>query len=214
VRWAMWKWLFGEKKNRDAIIIVSGLPRSGTSMMMRMLEAGGVEIVTDHMRQADEDNPQGYFEFEPAKKVKDDASFLDDMHGRAVKIISMLLYDLPATKHYKIIFMRRNLKEVLRSQRLMLQRNAKDPQETSDEAMERIFEHHLSEITQWLRTQKNMQVLYVDYHDVLHAALASAREVNRFLGARLDVHKMAAAVEPSLYRNRSATRKDQRGGMV
>jgi hypothetical protein len=201
----VWKLLFGEKKSRDAIIIVSGLPRSGTSMMMRMLEAGGIEIITDHIRQADEDNPKGYFEFERVKKVKDDPSFLDDMRGKAVKMISMLLPDLPVSKRYQIIFMRRNLEEVLRSQRLMLQRNAKDTQDASDEEMGLIFEKHLGDITQWLQKQKNMEVLYVDYHEVLHNALASAQEVNRFLGDRLDAQKMATAVDQSLYRNRTAT---------
>lgn len=200
----MWKRLFGGKQAAAAIIIVSGLPRSGTSMMMRMLAAGGLEIVTDNIRQADADNPRGYFEFERVKHVKDDPSFLDAMRGKAVKMVSLLLRDLPPDKPYKIIFMQRRLEEVLRSQNVMLQRNAENSQAASDEAMGSIFAKHLADITRWLQEQDNMDVLYVHYNDVLADALPSAQAVDHFLDHRLDVQRMVAAVDRSLYRNRAA----------
>ncbi|MEE8292673.1 MAG: phosphodiesterase, partial [Candidatus Tectomicrobia bacterium] len=119
----MWKRIFRNKRQaKQPITLVSGLPRSGTSMMMHMLVAGGMDVVVDNTRQADEDNPQGYYEFEPVKQLKEDASWLDHAPGKAVKVISGLLYDLPPDKQYKIIFMQRRMQEVLDSQRTMLQR--------------------------------------------------------------------------------------------
>ena len=192
--------LFG---TQPYITIVSGLPRSGTSLMMRMLEAGGMEVMVDHLRQPDEDNPYGYYELEQAKKIKADASFLDNAHGKAFKMVSMLLSDLPNDKQYKIVFMKRHLGEVLASQRIMLQRSGKSVQEDDDIEMRRIFQKHLHEIASWLAEQQNMAVIYVNYNDLMQHPLASAKAVNRFLGNRLDVRKMAAVVDQRLYRNKA-----------
>src|SRR5438270_5105425 len=104
------------------IIIVSGLPRSGTSLMMQMLDQGGVEVLTDNIRTADTDNPRGYYEFEKVKKIKQDASWLPQTRGKAFKMVSQLLYDLPASEQYLIIFMERDLDEMLLSQEKMLER--------------------------------------------------------------------------------------------
>src|ERR1700730_19121643 len=104
------------------VIIVSDLPRSGTSLMMQMLENGGVEVVTDNIRTADTDNPKGYYEFEKVKKIKEDASWLPATRGKAFKMVSQLLYDLPVGEKYRIIFMERDLDEVLASQEKMLER--------------------------------------------------------------------------------------------
>ena len=199
----MWKQLFSRKKLPPAAItIVSGLPRSGTSMMMRMLEAGGMEIVTDHIRQADADNPQGYYELEKAKKVKEDAAFLNDAHGKAFKMVSLLLRDLPPHKDYKIVFMQRDMAEVLVSQKIMLHRRGKDTSR-DEQKMDQIFAKHLDDITAWLEAQPHMDVLYVHYSHVMQQPLTSAETVNNFLGRRLDVHKMAAMVDLTLYRNRA-----------
>jgi hypothetical protein len=198
----VWKRLFGAKPP-PAITIVSGLPRSGTSMMMSMLAAGGMDIVTDHIRQADADNPQGYFELERVKKIKEDASFLDETHGKAFKMVSMLLRDLPPNKHYNIIFMRRDMAEVLASQNIMLKRRGKNPS-TDDRKMAQPFARHLDETTAWLNAQPHIDVLYVHYNDVMRHPLASAEKVKRFLGNRLDPHKMAAVFDQALYRNRAA----------
>src|SRR5450432_3057856 len=109
------------------ITVVSGLPRSGTSLMMQMLAAGGMPLLTDQIRAPDQDNPRGYFEFERVKQIKRDQAWLGSAVGKAVKIIHLLLYDLPPNRNYRVIFMRRNIEEVLISQRKMLQRTARQP---------------------------------------------------------------------------------------
>lgn len=111
--------------NRDdhsTVVIVSGLPRSGTSMMMSMLKAGGMELLVDSQRKADDDNPKGYYELEKVKNLRHDNSWLNEASHKAVKVISILLYQLPEDIRYKIIFIKRNLDEVLASQQLMLER--------------------------------------------------------------------------------------------
>jgi hypothetical protein len=186
---------------QETITIVSGLPRSGTSMVMRMLEAGGMDIVVDHVRKPDEDNPVGYFEFEKVKKIKKDASWLNAIKGKAIKVISKLLYDLPSKYQYKVIFMTRNMDEMLKSQRKMLERRGV-ADDSNDEEMARFFQEHLADIEGWLRDRTYIQVLYVDYNDAVSDALESAQRINEFLGHTLDVEKMVMAVDKSLYRNR------------
>jgi Sulfotransferase domain len=200
----VWKYLFGAKRQTPSYItVVSGLPRSGTSMMMRMLEAGGMAVVVDHIRPPDADNPHGYYEFEQVKKIKEDAACLDHMYGKVVKMVSMLLYELPQDKTYKIIFMRRDLAEVLASQKIMLQRNDKSVQ-GDDADLRKMFDKHLGEITAWLAQQDNMAVLYMNYNEVMTQPRASAKAVNHFLGNRLKVSKMVAVVDHALYRNRAS----------
>jgi hypothetical protein len=199
----MWRRIFGSTRQTwQDITIVSGLPRSGTSMMMRMLEAGGMAVVVDNMRAPDTDNPYGYYEFEPVKQIKDDASFLDQAHGKALKMVFTLLYDLPQNKTYRVIFMQRNMTEVLRSQRIMLQRQGKHIQPNDDARMGQLFAKHLEEVYAWLARQTLIKVMYVNYDEVLTAPLPNAQRVNKFLGNRLDSQKMAAVVDPTLYRNR------------
>lgn len=142
------------------ITIVSGLPRSGTSMMMRMLEAGGIELMTDNIRKADEDNPHGYFEFEKVKKIKDDSSWLDAAWGRVFKMVSMLLYDLPSDKNYKVIFMKRDVREIMASQRIMLGRHGRDKGGVDDDEMGKLSEKHLNQIEKRLEKQSNINILY------------------------------------------------------
>jgi hypothetical protein len=198
----MWKHLFRRTpKTAPYITIVSGLPRSGTSMMMRMLEAGGMDVVMDNRRQPDADNPQGYYEFEPVKHLKEGAAFLDRAHGKAVKIVSMLLYDLPPDQHYKLLFMHRHLEEILASQAVMLHRQHKSAP-IDDQAMGRRFAQHLREVTAWLAQQARMKVLHVDYNAVLHDPEPGARAVNQFLENCLDVQRMVAVVDHPLYRHR------------
>lgn len=188
--------------DREAIIIVSGLPRSGTSMMMSMLEAGGLPTLTDHVRTADEDNPRGYYEFELVKKIETEQGWLEAARGKAVKMISALLKYLPPTYSYQIIFMRRSLAEVLASQRQMLIRRGENPSAVDDERMAALFEKHLAAVEQWLAAQPHMRVLYVRYEEVVANALTQARRVNEFLGGGLDIERMAAAVDRTLYRQR------------
>jgi hypothetical protein len=182
------------------ITIVSGLPRSGTSLMMQMLAQGGVEVVTDNIRTSDIDNPRGYYEFEQVKKLKEDASWLPGTRGKGFKMVSQLLYDLPPSEAYRIVFMRREFDEMLASQEKMLERLGK-PAAPRDE-IRRAFTQHLDRLFAWLKEQPNMKVLFVRYQDLVANPGEQAGLVNEFFGGRLDVDKMAAAVDPSLYRNR------------
>jgi hypothetical protein len=188
---------------KKTIILVSGLPRSGTSMVMNMLKAGGIEIVVDHVRQADEDNPKGYYEYEKVKHLQKDASWMPTMSGKAIKVISFLLYHLPLTLHYQILFIQRPMEEILTSQKKMLDRLECSPDIISDEVLAQKFERHLQKIRIWLKTQKNMECLYLDYHALLEEPLRGAKEIQEFLQQPLDLEKMAAVVDPALYRNRS-----------
>lgn len=183
------------------INIVSGLPRSGTSMMMQMLEVGGLPPLTDNLRKADDDNPRGYYEMERVKKIKEDKAWLDEAEGKAVKMISMLLYDLPQDRSYKIIFMQRAMSEILASQTRMLE-NLGKAQNIEDSAMRQHFESHLTQIHEWLNRQKNMDVLYSHYSDVVEAPGEYAVKICEFLGLDLDIDKMAGQVDKSLYRQR------------
>jgi Sulfotransferase domain len=188
----------------DDIIIVSGLPRSGTSLMMQMLENGGVAVLTDHVRTADTDNPRGYYELEKVKRIKQDASWLPEARGKAFKMVSQLLYDLPASERYRILFMERDLDEMLRSQEKMLERLHR-PAGPRDE-MKRAYTLHLDRLHRWLGQQRNMAVLCVSYNDLVERPQREAQRVSEFLGGA-DVPGMTATVDPSLYRNRQARSK-------
>lgn len=200
------------KKSKDGveamhpkiITIVSGLPRSGTSMLMRMLEAGGIEPLTDNIRTADEDNPKGYYEFERVKQLKQDLDWLEDARERAVKIISALLKHLPQDHAYayKVIFVRRKLEEVLASQKQMLIRRGEPTDTISDERMAELFRKHLSQVEAWMGEQPNVEVLYVSYNEVLEHPQEQAQRINQFLGSTLDVERMASVVDKSLHRQR------------
>ncbi len=182
------------------IIIVSGLPRSGTSLMMQMLDHGGIEIVTDNIRAADPDNPRGYHEFERVKKIKEDVSWLPATRGKAFKMVSQLLYHLPASEQYRIIFMERDLDEMLLSQEKMLQRL--NQRAAPREQIKQAFTLHLDRLHSWLRQQGNMQVLCVRYNLVLDRPEEQAARVNAFLGGKASVEGMVKAIDVSLYRNR------------
>ena len=189
-----------------SVVVVSGLPRSGTSMLMGMIASGGIAEVVDGVRQADDDNPKGYHEHEGVKDLdkQGDTGWLDDARGKCVKVISFLLQHLPADHHYKIVFVRRDLKEVLASQRKMLDRRGEAGGEADDEAMARMFAAHLSKVERQLAARPNCEVLYVDHRATLHDPGAVAAEVNSFLGGSLDVDKMTGVVDDQLYRNRNA----------
>lgn len=187
---------------RDKITIVSGLPRSGTSMMMKMLEVGGMAVLTDNIRTADEDNPQGYYEFERVKQIEHDRTWLPSAQGKAVKMVGALLKHLPPEYQYRVIFMRRSIDEVLSSQRQMLIRRGEPTDTVPDERMAELFAQHVSQVEAWIGGQPNIDVIYVDYGDVLAAPLEQAVRVNEFLDNELDPEEMAEAVDPSLHRQR------------
>ena len=162
------------------ITIVSGLPRSGTSMMMQILESGGMEVITDNIRKANEDNPLGYYEYERVKKIKDDTGWLKETRGKAFKMISQLLYDLPSNENYKVIFMKRKMSEILASQSKMLERMGSSKDGISDEKMGEFFDKHLSKIIDWIEGRKYIDVLYIDYNDFLINPDGHIKTLNRF----------------------------------
>jgi len=188
--------------DQEVITIVSGLPRSGTSMMMKMLEAGGMLALTDDIRTADEDNPKGYYEFERVKQIESDQAWLDDAKGKAVKMVSALLKHLPPSYSYNVIFMRRQIEEVLASQQKMLARRGEATDAVSDERLAGLFAKHVEMIEAWLDNQPNIDVLYVDYGQVLEKPLVQAQRVNLFLGSTLTAENMVCIVDPDLYRQR------------
>ena len=184
------------------ITIVSGLPRSGTSMMMRMLEAGGIPVVTDNLRVADDDNPLGYYEFEPVKQLRRDASWLDGACGKAVKVIYRLLYDLPRDRGYKVIFMMRRLEEIIASQEAMLRRHNKEGGALSGQQLAHAFLSDLQKLAVWMSGQDNFARLYVNYDDVLYDSNHTVAEIEEFLGQRLDTEAVIKAIDRSLHRQR------------
>jgi hypothetical protein len=196
------KKLFSTPQGNDFIIVVSGLPRSGTSMMMQMLEAAGLQIVSDNLRQADKDNPRGYFEDERVKKLKENSSWLAQCRGKVLKVISLLLFDLPLDQRYRVIFMDREIKEVLASQKVMLERRGEKPDQVSDEVLAAKFTKHLHQVKEWMAAQAHIEVLYVNHRDVLADPRRQAEQVCRFLDLSPQVETIAEVVERSLYRQR------------
>lgn len=186
----------------EEVFIVSGLPRSGTSMMMRILKMGGMPIATDLKREADEDNPRGYFEVERVRKLKDDSSWVPEMRGTCLKVVSTLLYYLPQNVEYKIIFMLRNIDEIILSQRKMLTRMGEDANPAADRQIKRLFEKHIPDIKSWLLNRSQFKVLYLDYRTVVESPGDEIYKIPEFLDMDLNIDAMTTAIEPSLYRNR------------
>jgi hypothetical protein len=189
-----------ENKTRDYLTIVAGLPRSGTSVTMQMIAAGGIEPLTDNVRKADVDNPKGYLEFEPVKKTREDSSWVPTGVGRVVKMVYRLLYDLPPDFTYRVVFTRRKIEESLASQRKMLQRLGK-PAPPPDEKMLALFRKQLADCDAWLARQPNFSAVNVDYNQLVIEPRPFAEWISDFLDG-LDVEAMVAVVDPALYRNR------------
>ena len=185
------------------VIVVSGLPRSGTSMMMKMLEAGGIPVWLDGVRQADEQNPKGYYELERVKELdkRIDKTWVREGRGRAVKVISSLLEHLPASNNYQVVFMHRDLQEVLVSQTKMLADRG-EAQGAADETLHKHYEKHLRRVKHFLAHEPWFSSIDVHYHDVVKDAHKVADHVNRFLGGKLHLSRMHEVVDGQLYRNR------------
>jgi hypothetical protein len=167
-------------------------------MMMRMLEAGGIPVLSDHIRQPDENNPYGYYEFEPVKQVKTETGWLEEARGKVVKMVYLLLYDLPESYQYRVIVMRRDLEEVIASQAMMLRRKGHEKSLLTDEALLGLYRTHLARLEAWLVSRPNFEVIYIDYHRTLTAPEEIAEVLDRFLGGGMDMHKMIGAVDTSL----------------
>ncbi len=184
------------------INIVSGLPRSGTSMMMKMIEAGGIEPFMDNVRIPDNDNPGGYYESERVKKLSQDSTWLHGVRGRVIKIISMLLFHLPPEYKYRVIFMLRDMDEIMASQSAMLIRKGKKGSAVSDEELAVKFFDHLKQIELWLHNQPNIKVLYINYNEILKHPWESIIHINKFMDQILDETKMTEVIDSRLYRQR------------
>jgi hypothetical protein len=189
----------------EPIIVVSGLPRSGTSIVMKMLSIAGYNPVQDGIRKPDTDNPHGYYEDERVKALADnlDKAWLNEAHGRVIKIISFLLKELPDSNTYKIIFMQRHLDEVLASQNKMLEHRG-EPRATSDEEMRHLCQKHLEEVYKLIKRRPTMSMIEIDHRVLMERPVIEAQKINSYLGGHLDVAKMASVIDKDLYRNRAA----------
>ena len=191
------------KKNE--IIIVSGLPRSGTSLMMMLLEAGGIPILTDNLRTSDVDNPKGYYEFEPVKSMpKGNNQWLSQATGKAVKVISSLLKFLPPDHCYKIILMRRRIDEIMASQARMIRNRQENSDRISDAEMSMLFEKHLHDISAWLKRQDYIEHIEISYNEILRAPETAHSVLSSFLDHALDTDQMISMIDRSLYRQKSS----------
>lgn len=195
--------LWRRLRRGQPVVVVSGLPRSGTSMAMAMLEAGGIPILTDGLRAADASNPKGYYEFERVKELDKPGgqAWLAEARGKAVKIISFLLTHLPESYDYQVVFMQRNLDEVLASQNTMLASRG-EAGGADDTRMRALYEEHLAQVERFMRNRSCFSTLKVPYARVVADPRAEAARINAFVGGRLDVEKMAAVADRTLYRNR------------
>ncbi|MEZ4620964.1 MAG: sulfotransferase domain-containing protein [Caldilineaceae bacterium] len=168
-----------------------------------MLDVGGLAVLTDNLREADVDNPKGYYEFERVKQLdKGDVAWLPEAQGKVVKIISMLLPYLPDDYHYKVLFMRREISEILASQRKMLANRGMPTDETTEAELERSFSKHLMQVQNWLQSQPNTETLYIYYNELLKAPAQTVPQINQFLDNKLDPVRMMEVIDPTLYRNR------------
>jgi len=184
------------------IVVVTGLPRSGTSMMMRMLEAGGVPLLVDGVRKADLDNPNGYYEYEPVKLLKQNSSWVAGASGKAVKMVYLLVHDLPPSLPYNVIFMRRVVEEIVASQDEMLRRSGTQVSPDESRQLIGLFRDELRAFEAWLATTRNFRVLYVDYNQTIDNPQETSARIKWFLGAELDERRMQSVVTRELYRQR------------
>jgi hypothetical protein len=185
----------------NRITIVSGIPRSGTSMMMQMLKAGGLELLVDNERKADDDNPRGYFEFEKVKQLRHDKTWINQAEGKVIKVITQLLPDLPADRKYKVILMNRDIDEVLASQSEMLKRRGESGAIAQIEELRGAFEKHSAQMGVWLKQRACFDVLEVQYAEAVENPRAQAEAIVKFLGVPLDINAMIQSVSRKLYRH-------------
>ncbi len=193
------------KQQGEPIVVVSGLPRSGTSMLMKMLDAGGMAIMTDSERVADIDNPKGYFEYERIKDLEKetDKSYVREGRGKVLKVISFLIKDLPDDNDYRVIFMRRDLDEVLASQNKMIQRLGTEDSAAAEDAMKEAYRNDIVRTRLLCKNRPNFELIEINYKDTIGDPEATARSVNTFVGGHLDEATMREAVDSGLYRNRA-----------
>jgi len=185
------------------IIVVSGLPRSGTSLMMKMLEAAGLELLVDNKRKADQDNPKGYYELEAVAQMKDKGTnWVAEAPGKAVKVVAPLLKYLPAEYAYKVLFMRRAMPEILASQKQMLTRRGKDAEAVPDAAMAQIFDKQLAEVLKWMSENGSTEYIEIPFSELVAGNMQILESILKFLDLEMDMNAMAQIADPELYRQR------------
>jgi tetratricopeptide (TPR) repeat protein len=191
---------------KEEIIVVSGLPRSGTSLIMQMLHQGGIDCFTDHIREADENNPHGYYEHELVKKLPMDVSWLNQVVNKCVKIISPLLFYLPDKYNYRVIFIERTFDEIALSQKRMLQRKGKKINE-ANYPLQLIdaFNQNKNKVNNWLNTQKNVSFIKIDFNETVKNPENTTNQIIKFINKPLNKNKMIKAIKPELYRERICT---------
>jgi len=194
--------LLASTDSRAKIVVVSGLPRSGTSMLMKVLHAGGMTLLTDQIRGPDDDNPNGYYEFERVKRLpQGDIGWLGDARGKCVKVISALLTYLPSDYSYDVIFMHRQIGEVLDSQRKMLRHRGQATID-NDNDLALLLQQHVDDVCNWLVNQSNFSLFEVHYNEMLADPATWVTRTAMFVGGHLNTAAMQMAVDATLYRNR------------
>jgi hypothetical protein len=188
----------------NQVVVVSGLPRSGTSLMMKLLEKAGLPILTDNVRAADGDNQGGYYEYEPVKWMKEgDNNWIQNAVGKGVKIISHLLPNLPVGYSYKVVFMTRDLREIIASQDAMLKnRDEKEEKPIDEGKLATIFAEHIEKVRSWMAGQANIQTIYVDYNQLVKEPVKQLEMIETFLNLKLNAADIIAEINPAYYRQR------------
>lgn len=194
---------FAGVDHNQIITVVSGLPRSGTSLMMQLLVAAGREALTDGKRGADADNPLGYYEYEQVLDLAKDTAWIPQARGKVVKIVAQLLPYLPRTEHYHVIFMERNLGEVIASQRAMLERQGRRGAELDAQKLAETYITQLTRLQKQLAARPELRVLPVNYNQLLAEPVSVLPQLAEFLGAPFDAVRAAAAIRPDLRRQKS-----------
>lgn len=187
---------------RDYITVVTGLPRSGTSLMMSMLDKGGIAPLKDDVRTADVDNPLGYYEFERVKKLPADRGWMNEARGRAVKVLGELMKHLPPDYEYRVVFMMRDLDEIVSSQKKMMIRRGEDPDAIPDDELIRLYRTYLKNLKGLVNSSENMRVAYINYNELLSDPKESLEEIRYLFDGDIDADSMRGAIDLSLYRNR------------
>ena len=198
----------------ESLVVVTGLPRAGTSMLMQMLASGGIPVLTDDVRIADEDNPRGYYEFEPVKKLMSDSRWLRDAKGKAVKIVAPLVPSIPRGIPLRLIVIERDLDEILASQEKMIERRGEKISGTVErrERLKAEYRRTLRRVAKWIGNRADASVLALERSAILQDATGASERIREFLEGGVNVSAMAAAVDPSLHRNRQGVRATKEGG--
>ena len=186
------------------ITIVSGLPRSGTSLMMQMLKAGGLVCFTDEVRVADENNPKGYFELESVKELHRDSSVLDGAGGKVVKVVAPIIPRLPEGEEYRyrVVFIERDLDEVYASQVAMLKRLGKPAPKGEASRMKNSYAKLIAQVNDVLEARE-IPTIRISFGETIASPMETVTRLHSFCGGTLNEAAMAASVDASLHRERN-----------